>query len=50
MSDQTQEARINLAVKAIRVSKKLSRFTAAKLNNVPYSTLSDRMNGRTSRR
>ena len=49
MPIQTQEARIILAIKAIRTSKKLSRRTAAKIYNVPYSTLSDRINGRTSR-
>jgi DDE superfamily endonuclease/helix-turn-helix, Psq domain len=46
MASQTQEARIILALEAIRTSKKLSRHNAAKLYKVPYSTLSDRINGR----
>ncbi|KFY92481.1 hypothetical protein V500_04176 [Pseudogymnoascus sp. VKM F-4518 (FW-2643)] len=50
MEIQTQEARIVLAIEAIRTSKKLSRRSAAKLYRVPYSTLSDRMAGRTHRR
>jgi hypothetical protein len=45
----TQEARIILAIEAIRTSKKLSRRNAAKIYNIPYTTLSDRMTGRTSR-
>ncbi len=48
MSIQTQEARIILAIEAIRTSKKLSRRKAAKLYNIPLSTLCDRMNGRTA--
>jgi hypothetical protein len=48
MSVQTQEARIILAIEAIRTSKNLSRRNAAKLYNVPHSTLCDRMNGHTS--
>ena len=48
MSIQTQEARIILAIKAIRTSKKLSRRAAAKIYTMPYSTLSDRINGVTS--
>jgi hypothetical protein len=48
MSIQTQEARIILAIEAIRTSKKLGRRTAAKINSVPYSTLTGRMNGRTN--
>jgi hypothetical protein len=47
MSVQTQEARIILAFKAIRISKKLNRRKVAKTYNVPYTTLSDRMNGAT---
>lgn len=50
MSVITQEARITLAIKAIRTSRKLSRRKAAKLYQVPYSTLCDRMNGRTTLR
>ena len=49
MEFQTQEARIILAIEAIRTSKKLSRRSAAKLYKVPYATLSDRMAGRASR-
>jgi hypothetical protein len=44
MSVQTQEARIILAIKAIRTSKKLSRQKAAKIYKVLYITLSDKMN------
>jgi hypothetical protein len=50
MEIQTQEARIILAIEAIRTSKKLSCRSAAKLYNVPKSTLTDRMTGRTPRR
>ena len=46
---QTQEARIILAIKAIRLSKRLSRAKATKIYNILYSTLTDRMNGRTPR-
>jgi hypothetical protein len=42
---QTQEARIILAIKAIRTSKKLSRRKAATIYEVPKSTLRLRMNG-----
>src|SRR6187402_51779 len=49
MEIQTQEARIILAIKAIRSSKKLSKRSAAKIYKVPYTTLSDRMAGRTYR-
>jgi helix-turn-helix, Psq domain len=50
MQVQTQEARIILAIEAIRTSRrKLSRRNAAKIYNVPHSTLSDRMTGRSSR-
>jgi transcriptional regulator with XRE-family HTH domain len=45
----TQEARIILAIEAIRTSKKLSRRKAAEIYNIPYTTLSERMAGRTSR-
>ena len=45
MPVQSQEARIILAIEAIRTSKKLSRRKAAKIYKVPYATLSDRMNG-----
>ena len=45
MSIQIQEARIILAIEAIRSSKKLSRRAIAKLYSVPYTTLSNRMKG-----
>lgn len=48
MSVHTEEARIILAIEAIRTTKKLSRRGAAKIYNVPYSTLTDRMNGCTT--
>jgi len=48
MPIQTQEARIILAIEAIQSSKKLSRRNAAKIYRVPYSTLTDRINGRTT--
>jgi hypothetical protein len=48
MEIQTQEARIILAIEAIRTSKKLSRRSAAKIYKVPKSTLWLRMNGHTS--
>jgi hypothetical protein len=48
MSVQTQEARIILAIEAIRTSKKLSRRKAATIYEVPESTLRLRMNGHTS--
>ncbi|CAN5189596.1 hypothetical protein BH09PAT2_BH09PAT2_11550 [soil metagenome] len=49
MPIQDQEARIILAIEAIQTSrKKLNRHRAAKLYNIPYSTLVDRMNGRTT--
>jgi DNA-binding transcriptional regulator YiaG len=48
MSVQTQEARIILAIEAIRTSKKLSRRKAATIYEVPESTLRLRMNGYTS--
>ncbi|KFZ22953.1 hypothetical protein V502_02569 [Pseudogymnoascus sp. VKM F-4520 (FW-2644)] len=49
MEIQTQEARIILAIKAIQSPKKISRRSAAKIYNVPESTLRDRMTGRPSR-
>ena len=50
METQSKEARINLAIEAIQSPKTLSRRSAAKLYNIPYTTLSDRITGRTSRR
>ena len=49
MEIQTQEARILLAIEAIRSSKKISRRSAAKIYQVPYTTLSERIAGITSR-
>ena len=46
---QIQEARVVLAINAIQSSKKLSRRAAAKLYNVPETTLRDRMKGRLPR-
>ena len=40
-----KEARVILAIEAIRTSKKLSRRAAAKIYNVPESTLRTRMKG-----
>jgi hypothetical protein len=48
MSVVTQEARIILAIEAIRTSKNLSRRKAAKLYRVPESSLRLRMNGHLS--
>ncbi len=48
MQVQTQEARVILAIEAIRSSKKLSCRAAAKLYSVPESTLRTRMNGATA--
>ena len=45
---QTQEARIILAIEAIRTSKKLSRRAAARIYKVPEATLRLRMNGHTT--
>jgi hypothetical protein len=47
MEIQTQEARIILAIKAIRTSKNLSKCSAAKLYKVPYISLFNRIAGRT---
>jgi DNA-binding transcriptional regulator YiaG len=49
MEIQTKEARIILAIEAIRTSKKLSQRSAAKIYKVPLLTLSDRMAGQTYR-
>ena len=48
MSVITQEAKIVLAIEAIRTSKKLSCRKAAKLYQVPHSTLCDRINSQTT--
>jgi len=48
MEIQTQEARIILAIDAIRSSKRLSIRAAARVYRVPRTTLTDRMAGRTS--
>ena len=45
---QTQEARIILAIEAIRISKKLSRRKAIIIYEVPESILYLRINGYTS--
>ena len=50
MEIQTQEARIILAIEALQTSKSLNRRSASILYKVPYSTLTDRMAGRPSRR
>ena len=46
MEVHTQEARIILAIEAIRTSKKISIRTAAKIYRVPRTTLTARMSGR----
>ena len=48
MASQTQEARIILAIEAIRTSKNLNCSSATKLYKVPYSTLSNKINNRTT--
>jgi hypothetical protein len=48
MEVYTQEARIILAIEAIRTSQKLSLRKAAKIYNVPRSTLTNRVNGQIS--
>ena len=47
MQAQSKEARIIIAIKSIRSSRKLSIRAAAKIYNAPYTTLADRMKGRT---
>jgi len=49
MEIQTQEARIILAIEAIRTSKKLSKRSTAKIYKVPEVILRHRMAGRTHR-
>jgi hypothetical protein len=41
---QSQEARVILAIEAIQSTEKLSCRAAAKLYNIPESTLHNRMN------
>jgi len=48
MQVHTQEARIIMAMEALQTTKKMSRRKAAKLYNVPETTLRDRMTGRTT--
>jgi hypothetical protein len=48
MSVPNKEAQVILAIEAIRPSRKLSIRDAAKLYNVPFSTLRDRITGTTS--
>ena len=50
MASPSYEARMNLAVEAIRTDKKLKTATAAKLYNVRRETLRDRLAGRPARR
>lgn len=49
MANQTQEARIVLALEAMQSPRNLSHGSAATIYKVPYSTLSDRIAGRNSR-
>ena len=49
MEIQAKEARIILAIEAIRTSKKLSQRSVVKIYKVLLSTLSDRIAGRTYR-
>src|SRR6195952_5778840 len=49
MPVQTKEARIILAIEAIRTSKKLSRRASAKIYNVPEITLRHKIDGMTPR-
>jgi hypothetical protein len=45
MSVQTKEARIILAIEALRTTQKLSRRRAAAIYDIPLTTLHDRMTG-----
>jgi hypothetical protein len=49
MQIQTNEARIILVIKVVRLSRKISIRVAAKLYNIPKSTLFNKMAGRTPR-
>ena len=44
-----KEARVNLALEALQSNRKLSLRAAAKLYNIPFSTLRDRHAGRPAR-
>jgi transposase len=46
MPAPSKEVRVILAIEAIQTSKNLSCQAAAKLYDVPESTIRDRMNGR----
>jgi transcriptional regulator with XRE-family HTH domain len=48
MEVYTKEAQIILAIEAICTSKKLSLCKAAEIYNIPRSTLTNRINGKTS--
>jgi hypothetical protein len=48
MEVYTQEARIILAIEAIRTSKKLSLRKAIEIYNIPCSILTNRINSQTS--
>ena len=50
MSNQTQEAKIILAIEAIRTSKKMSIRRAVQTYDVPRTTLQARMTGRVMKR
>jgi hypothetical protein len=49
MPPQSKESKINLAIQAMQRDKTLSRRHAAKIYDVPESTLRDRMDGRTAK-
>ncbi len=49
MEIQTQEARIILAIEAIRLSKKISQRSVAKIYKVPRTTLAARITSRSYR-
>src|SRR5205823_11025065 len=49
MPIQTDEARIFLAIEAIRTNKKMSMRRAAKTYNVPFSSLRNRITGRVAK-
>jgi hypothetical protein len=49
MPEQSKEARILMAIEALRSNPKLRVYTAAKTYDVPRTTLRQRMSGMTSR-